>query len=89
MTSGLFSPSEPDRYRHFVEVLTSYDHFMVAADFDSYAARQRQVAALWHDKHAWWRASALNTANLAWFSSDRAVREYCEEVWNVPLQERS
>jgi starch phosphorylase len=86
MTSGILSPSEPDRYRHFVEVLTMYDHFMVAADFDSYAAKQRQVAALWHDKHAWWRASILNTANVAWFSSDRAIREYCEDVWNVPLQ---
>jgi glycogen phosphorylase len=89
VTSGLFSPGEPDRYRHFVEVLTEYDHFMVAADFDAYAAKQREVAALWHDKHAWWRASALNTANVAWFSSDRAIREYCEDIWNVPLPKRS
>src|SRR5262249_47918071 len=63
VSSGLFSPAEPDRYRHFVEILTTYDHFMVAADFESYAAKQRQVGALWRDRHAWWRASAMNTAN--------------------------
>jgi starch phosphorylase len=87
--SGLFSPDEPDRYRDLVDVLTHHDHFMVTADFDSYAATQRRVAALWRDRHAWWRASALNTANVAWFSSDRAIREYCEDIWNVPLQNRS
>ena len=83
--SGLFSPEEPDRYRDLVDVLTHYDHFMVSADFDSYAAKQREVAALWRDPHAWWRASALNTANVAWFSSDRTIREYCDNIWNVKL----
>ena len=56
--SGLFSGAEPDRFRDIVDVLTSYDHFLVTADFDAYAAAQRQVATLWHDQRAWWRASA-------------------------------
>jgi starch phosphorylase len=86
ISSGLFSPEEPDRYKELVDVLTNHDHFMVTADFDSYAARQRDVEALWTNKHAWWRASLLNTANVAWFSSDRTIREYCEDVWNVPVQ---
>jgi starch phosphorylase len=58
---------------------------MVCADFDAYEATQRRVAALWRDRPAWWRASALNTANMGWFSSDRAIREYCADIWNVPL----
>ena len=81
--SGMFSPTDPDRYRDLVDVLTHHDHFMVSADFDSYAARQRDVSVLWRDHHAWWRASALNTANVAWFSSDRTIREYCDDIWNV------
>jgi starch phosphorylase len=83
--SGLFSPAEPDRYRDLVDVLTYHDHFMASADFDSYAAKQREVAAQWRDRHAWWRASALNTANVTWFSSDRTIREYCDDIWNVKL----
>ncbi len=83
--SGLFSPEEPDRYRELVDGLTNGDHFMVTADFDSYVSCQREVEARWRDKAAWWRSSALNTANVGWFSSDRAIREYCEDIWNVPL----
>ena len=83
--SGMFSPTDPDRYRDLVDVLTHHDHFMVSADFDSYAAKQRDVSVQWRDHRAWWRASALNTANVAWFSSDRTIREYCDDIWNVKL----
>ena len=83
--SGVFSPDEPDRYRQLVEDITHRDYFMVSADFDSYAATQRRVAALWRDRSAWWKASVSNTANMGWFSSDRAIREYCDDIWNVPV----
>jgi starch phosphorylase len=83
--SGLFSPSEPDRFRDLVDVVTYHDHFLVSADFDSYAEAQAQVAAKWQDPAAWWRSSVLNTAGVGWFSSDRAIREYCDNIWNVKL----
>ncbi len=83
--SGLFSSAEPDRFRDLINTLTYHDHFMVCADFDAYAARQQDVARLWHDHPAWWRASILNTGNVAWFSSDRTIREYCDEIWKVKL----
>jgi starch phosphorylase len=87
--SGVFSPDEPDRFRELTDALTHYDHFMVSADFDAYAAAQARVAARWHDKAAWWRASILNTANVGWFSSDRAIREYADEIWGVPMANAS
>ena len=58
--------------------------FMVAADFDAYWAAQRAVDAL-YDKPGWWRSAILNTARMAYFSSDRAVREYAQDIWRVPL----
>ena len=45
--------------------------------------RATQVAAQWRDQAAWWRSSILNTAGVGWFSSDRAIREYCDDIWNV------
>jgi starch phosphorylase len=83
--SGLFSHAEPDRFRDLVDVLTYHDHFLVTADFDAYAAAQRDVDARWRDPRAWWRSSVLNTAGVGWFSSDRAIREYCDDIWNVKL----
>ena len=80
---GVFSPDEPQRFRELVDELTGNDHFMVTADFAAFAEAQGRVAAQWHDRRAWWRSSMLNTANVGWFSSDRAIREYAEDIWNV------
>ncbi len=82
--SGRFSPDDPDRYRELVEAITHADYFMVAADFDAYLAAQMDVAERWRNPAAWWRSSLLNIAQVGWFSSDRAVREYAEEIWRVP-----
>jgi starch phosphorylase len=83
--SGVYSPDEPDRYKQLVNDLTYHDYFMICEDFDSYAAAQRRVAAQWRDPAAWWRSSIYNTANVSFFSSDRAIRDYCDDIWNVPL----
>ena len=56
---------------------------MVSADFDSYYEAQRAVDARWLVSPAWTRASILNVARMGKFSSDRAITEYCEEIWNV------
>ncbi|HEX4172108.1 MAG TPA: glycogen/starch/alpha-glucan phosphorylase, partial [Acetobacteraceae bacterium] len=84
--SGAFSRDEPERYRELVSDLTTSDWFMVAADFDAYADAQCDVAMRWCDRHAWWRSSVLNTARMGWFSSDRTIREYAEEIWRVPVR---
>ncbi|HEY8289985.1 MAG TPA: glycogen/starch/alpha-glucan phosphorylase [Acetobacteraceae bacterium] len=82
--SGMFSADEPDRYRALVHALRHHDYFMVCADFDAYHATQRAVADRWRDKQAWWQAAILNTAGVGWFSSDRAIREYASQIWDVP-----
>ena len=84
--SGVFSPDDRGRYRDLVADLRGPDWFMAAADFDAYYAAQRKVDARWHDPAAWGRAAILNTANMGWFSSDRAIAEYAGEIWQVPLK---
>jgi starch phosphorylase len=86
--NGAFSPDDPGRFRDLVEELSGSDHFLVTADFDAYAAMQREVAERWHAPHTWWRSSVLNTARSGWFSADRAVREYAEGIWNVEVGTR-
>jgi starch phosphorylase len=84
LTSGEFSPDDPARYAPIVRSLTDYDRFMVAADFDAYWDAQRQVDQLWQSPD-WWHAAILNTAHMAWFSSDRVIAEYARDIWHVPM----
>jgi starch phosphorylase len=83
--SGVFSPGERDRFTPIVGAVTHHDWFMVAADFDAYYAAQRAVDDLWRDPRRWWRQGVLNTARMSFFSSDRTIREYAEEIWRVPV----
>ena len=80
---GAFSPGDPDRYRPIVDSLLGGDHFMVTADFAAYLACQQEVDAAFADRSDWMRRAVLNTAAMGWFSSDRAIREYAETIWNA------
>ena len=84
ISSGVFSPSDPDRYKDLIGGLYDHDWFMVAADYDAYAATQREVDAVYVDKKAWWSKAIRNTAHSGWFSSDRTIRQYAEDIWNIP-----
>ncbi|MBV8589143.1 MAG: glycogen/starch/alpha-glucan phosphorylase, partial [Acetobacteraceae bacterium] len=84
--AGVFSPDEPNRFWLLLEELTRNDHFMVTADFESYWATQRSIDEAWQNQAAWWRSSILNTAQVGWFSSDRTIRGYAGDIWNVVTQ---
>jgi len=84
--SGVFSADYRGRYHGLVDSLTHHDYFMLCADFDAYWSAQLRVDALWRDRPNWWRSSILNTANVGWFSSDRTIAEYSQEIWNAPFR---
>jgi starch phosphorylase len=84
VSSGVFSPDDPDRYRDLVNGLYDSDWFMVAADFDAYAAMQRTVDEVWRNSPDWNARAIRNVARVGWFSSDRTIREYAKDIWNVP-----
>jgi starch phosphorylase len=83
ISSGVFSPEDPARYRDLINGIYDHDWFMVAADFDSYHGAQRQLDALWGDKAKWDAMAVRNTARVGWFSSDRTIRQYAREIWKV------
>ncbi len=83
IASGVFSPDDPNRYGGLMDGIRDHDWFMLAADFDGYAAAQRMVDARWSDPAAWGRSAVLNVANMGWFSSDRTIGEYARDIWNV------
>ncbi|MEO8079400.1 MAG: glycogen/starch/alpha-glucan phosphorylase [Caldimonas sp.] len=80
---GTFSPAEPGRYRGLVDSLLTSDAYLLLADYASYVAAQGRVDALFRRPHAWAAAAIANVAGMGGFSSDRAVREYAREIWQV------
>jgi starch phosphorylase len=86
IAGGEFSPGDPTRFESIAHALRYIDHYMVSADFDSYYECQRGIDARWQVVPAWTRASILNVARMPWFSSDRTIREYARDIWDVPVR---
>ena len=83
ISRGDFSRGDAEVFRPLVDNLMLSDPFLVLADYAAYVACQEKVGAAWQDQEQWTRMSILNTARSGKFSSDRSIREYCEEIWNV------
>ncbi len=83
IASGVFSPDDPGRYAGLMGGLYDHDWFMVAADFESYAAAQRSVDVRWADIAGWNRTAIRNIAHVGWFSSDRTIADYARDIWGV------
>jgi starch phosphorylase len=85
ISSGVFSPDDPGRYRELLNGLYEHDWFMVAADFDAYANAQRQVDRVWKNSPDWYAKAIRNVARVGFFSSDRTIRQYAREIWDIPV----
>jgi glycogen phosphorylase len=83
LRSGVFSNGDTELFRPLVDSLLLHDEFMLLHDYRSYIDCQEQVSRHYADRDAWVRSSILNTARIGKFSSDRSIRQYCEEVWKV------
>jgi starch phosphorylase len=83
ISNGQFSHGDTEVFKPLVDNLRFDDPFLVVADYAAYVACQDTVAAAWQDKDAWSRMSILNSARSGKFSSDRAIAQYCDDIWNV------
>jgi starch phosphorylase len=83
IAGGHFSSGDRELFRPLVDSLLVDDRFMVLADFRAYVECQERVARTYLDVDGWTRKSVLNTARMGRFSSDRAIREYCRDIWKV------
>lgn len=87
IADGRFARGDRETLRPIVETLLTNDPYMVLADYAAYLAAQAAVETAYQDEERWTRMSILNTARSGFFSSDRTIRQYCEETWQVkPLK---
>jgi glycogen phosphorylase len=78
-----FSMESPGLFKPILDSILNHDAYMVMADFESYLACQDAAAKAYAYKESWTRKSILNVARMGFFSSDRSVQEYCEDIWHV------
>ncbi|MCA9265502.1 MAG: glycogen/starch/alpha-glucan phosphorylase, partial [Planctomycetales bacterium] len=88
LESGHFNLNEPGIFDVITSGLRSpQDQWLTIADLRSYIDEQRRVNDVYQDQDAWNRMSILNSANSGWFSSDRTISQYAQEIWDVkPLK---
>jgi starch phosphorylase len=83
ISGGFFSNGDRELFRPLVESLLTRDDYMLLADYQAYVDCQQRASDAYRDQNNWTQMSILNTARVGRFSSDRSIREYCREIWNV------
>ncbi|UYZ21190.1 glycogen/starch/alpha-glucan phosphorylase [Mesobacillus jeotgali] len=83
LVNGFF----PDTENHFNEIydtlLGHNDQYFVLRDFASYAEAHQDVSRSYLDRNAWLQKSLVNIAKSGYFSSDRTIMEYADQIWKV------
>lgn len=84
LSSGYFTPNQEYAVSCVLGTLfDGGDPYMVLADYESYCKRQGDVDHAFRDKKTWARMAILNTARMGKFSSDRTIRQYAKDIWNL------
>ncbi|MBP1624897.1 MAG: glycogen/starch/alpha-glucan phosphorylase [Acidobacteria bacterium] len=83
IADGSLANGDRDMFRPLVENLLWKDPFLVLADYQAYVDCQKHVSTRWRDVEAWTKQSIVTVAHMGRFSSDRAIREYAGQIWQV------
>jgi starch phosphorylase len=83
MADGFFSNGDREMFRPLVDSLLTRDDYLLLADYQSYVDCQGRVSDAYRDQTNWTRMSIVNAASVGRFSSDRSIRDYCRDIWNV------
>ena len=83
IANGYFSYGDKKLFKPIVDSLLYHDPYMLLTDYQAYVDCQDRVSEAYKDSERWTRMSILNSARMGKFSSDRTIREYCQEIWGV------
>jgi starch phosphorylase len=86
---GFFARGDSQLFRPLLDNLLYHDPYLVLADYQSYVDAQATVSEAYLDVEGWTRMSILNSTRSGKFSSDRSIRQYCDEIWKagaVPIR---
>ena len=81
--SGGLSRGDRELFQPLVRSIVDHDDYMLCVDYPSYIDCQARVSRAFADERLWTRMSILNVARMGKFSSDRAIKEYCRDIWQI------
>ncbi len=79
-----FSGGVANAHHALVErIMRPGEEYVHLADMHAYVAAQARVSSAYDDRPNWSRMAILNVARMGKFSSDRTIREYAADIWNL------
>lgn len=86
---GFFSPEQHDLFHPITNALLhDNDYYMITVDFEEYVKMQDYLSKLYQDQNKWTEIAIMNTARMGFFSSDRTIQDYADEIWKSPSVKR-
>ena len=81
---NIFDPTQPDLFRDIYNDITEHgDHYFYLADYEEYITCNEEVDTLYKQPALWAEKAILNVARMGWFSSDRSIQDYCDDIWHL------
>jgi starch phosphorylase len=65
------------------ELMFRNDEYFLLADFQAYVKAQQEVERRYNDQNYWAKMCLVNIAQSGFFSSDRTIRQYADEIWHI------
>ncbi|MFP4286393.1 MAG: glycogen/starch/alpha-glucan phosphorylase [Candidatus Izemoplasmataceae bacterium] len=83
LTNGFFGEVAKDEFKEIKEKLLGKDEYYVLKDLRAYASAHEKANELYKDSEQWLTMSMINIARSGYFSSDRTINQYANEIWNI------
>jgi len=83
VNSGFFAKGDGGLFKPLTDNLLHGDPYLLLADYQSYVNAQDRADAVYQDPETWSRMSIINAVRMGKFSSDRSIRDYCRQIWQV------
>lgn len=83
LMDGTFIANREEFRVIFEELMNKNDEYFVLADYDAYCKAQAKVRDLYQDRSHWAKVCLINIAKSGFFSSDRTIQEYVDDIWHL------
>ena len=78
-----FSPNPNDFKQIYNELMFKNDEYLLLADFEAYVHAQKNIEQRYRNREEWAKTCLINIAQSGYFSSDRTIKQYADEIWDI------